>query len=88
MNFPKIHCKNIPHRSGFVEVRPNIHSGHINIEIWNLEPGYDRDATDVTDDRLSDADITSNTEIELDIPQALELIRLLSSAVAAAGNST
>lgn len=87
MDFPKIHCKNIPYRSGFVEVRPNMHSGHINIEIWNLDPGYDRDATDVSDDRLSDTDVTSNTEIELDIAQALELIRLLNAAVAAARNS-
>ena len=36
MQFPKIHCKSISYRSGFIEVVPNIHPGHVNIEVWNL----------------------------------------------------
>lgn len=84
MDLPKIHCNDFPYRSGFIEVRPNIHCNHINIEIWNLRPGYDRQATDVTDERISDSDVTGNTEIELDIAQARELVRRLEAAIEAA----
>jgi len=84
MEFPKIYCKSVPYRSGFVEVRPNIHSGHINIEIWNLHPDHEQQAADIADSGISDAAITGNTEIELNIAQAKELIRLLGRAIEAA----
>ena len=81
MDYPKIHCSNIPYRSGFLQVRPNIHPGHVNVEIWSLHPAYDRAATDITDKRISDAEVTGNTEIELDAAQARELVRQLTAAI-------
>ena len=86
MRLPKIHCKSISYRSGFIEVVPNIHPGHVNIEVWNLHPDYDRSARDIADERIADTDVIGNTEIELDLHQAKELVRLLGMAIAAAEN--
>ena len=87
MQLPKIYCKSVSYRSGFVEVRPNVHPGHVNIEVWNLHPDQDQRATDIADDCIGDADVTGNTEIELEITQAKELVRLLSVAIEAAESS-
>ncbi len=87
MQLPKIYCKSVSYRSGFVEVRPNIHPGYVNIEVWNLHPDHDWRATDISDDCVGDGDVTGNAEIELDINQAKELIRLLSIAIEAAEDS-
>lgn len=87
MQLPKIYCKSVLYRSGFIEVRPNIHPGHVNIEIWNLHPDHDRQATDIADDCIGDADVTSSTEIEMELVQAKELVWLLSVAIEAAENS-
>jgi len=84
MQLPKIHCNSVPYRSGFVEVRSNVHPGHVNIEVWCLHPDYDRQASDIIDDCIGDADVTGNTEIELEIIQAKELVRLLNVAIEAA----
>jgi hypothetical protein len=87
MKLPKIHCKSVSYRCGFVEVRPNVHPGHVNVEIWSLHPGYDRRVTDIADDCICDGDVTGNAEIELDIIQAKELVRLLVVAIEAAERS-
>lgn len=87
MQLPKIYCKSVPYRSGFVEFRPNVHAGHVNIEVWNLHPEHDRRAGDITDECICEADVTSNTEVELEITQAKELVRLLSVAIEAAESS-
>lgn len=84
MELPKIYCKSISYRSGFVEVRPNVHPGHVNIEVWNLRPDHDRGAVDIAGNLIADDDVISDTEIELDIIQAKELVRLLSLAIEAA----
>jgi hypothetical protein len=84
MQSPKIYCNSVSYRSGFVQVLPNVHSGHINLEVWNLHPDHDKRAIDITDVCLADADVTANTEIELDVAQAKELVRLLSVAIEAA----
>jgi len=81
MRFPKLYCKGVPYRAGFVEVSPNIHPGHINLEIWNLDPDHDQRVTDIGDDCSVDTDVTGNTEIELDLAQAKELVRLLGMAI-------
>jgi hypothetical protein len=86
MQFPKIHCKSISYRSGFIEVVPNIHPGHVNIEVWNLHPDYDRRARDIADECIADTDVIGNAEIELDLHQAKELVRLLGMAISAAEN--
>jgi hypothetical protein len=83
MQFPRIYCKSVSYRSGVVEVRPSIHPGCVNIELWSLHPDHDERATDITDDCIADADVTGNAEIELDLTQARELVRLLGIAIEA-----
>jgi hypothetical protein len=83
MQYSKIYCNGVSYRSGFVEVLPNIHPGHVNIEVWNLHPDHDRRSTDISDDCISDADVTGNTEIELNVTQAKELVRQLKAAIEA-----
>jgi len=87
MQFPKIYCNSVPYRSGFVEVRPNVHPGQVNIEIWNLHPDHNQQTIDIADSCINDADVTSNTEIELDVLRAKELVRLLNMAIEAAENT-
>ena len=36
-------------RSGLVKVRPHIHPGHINIEIWNIHPDHNQHGFDIAD---------------------------------------
>jgi hypothetical protein len=79
MDFPKIHCKDISYRSGFVEVSPGIHDDHVNLEIWNVHP--DRAPMIEGEDCLVEEDIVSVTEIELSVPQAKELVRQLQVAI-------
>lgn len=82
MQFPKIYCNSASYRSGVIEVRPDIHPGHVNLEVWNFHPDHDRRAADI-----ADADVVGNTEMELDVMQAKELVRLLNLAIeAVAGN--
>jgi hypothetical protein len=87
MEFPKIYCNNVSYRSGFVEVIPNVHPGHVNVEVWNLHPDHDRRTTDIADNYIADTDVTGNTEIELNIIQAKALVRLLTMAIEAAENN-
>jgi hypothetical protein len=77
--FPKIHCKDISYRSGFVEVNPEIHDDHINLEIWNI--ASDRASMIVDESSLTDEDVAAVTEIELNVSQTKELIRQLQLAV-------
>lgn len=88
MAFTRICCRNISYRSGFVEVLPNIHPGHINIEVWNIHPDFSQPAADIGDDSIPDEDVTGNTEIELDIEQAKKLVALLNRAIGAAEKQT
>lgn len=84
MEFPRIYCRNISYRSGFIEVLPNIHPGHVNIEVWNIHPDSSQPGADIRDGSVSDEDVIGNTEIELSIAQAKELVELLSRAIEAA----
>lgn len=79
MDFPKIHCKDITYRSGFVEVTPGVHDDHVNLEIWNIDP--DRASMIVDEDSLADEDVIAATEIELSVLQTKELIRQLQLAI-------
>jgi hypothetical protein len=84
MEFTRICCRNISYRSGFIEVLPNLHPGHINIEVWNIHPDFRQPAADIRDGSIPDKDITGNTEIELDIEQAKKLVELLNHAIGVA----
>ena len=84
MKSPQIYCKSIPYRSGLIEVLPNVHAGHVNIEVWNLHPDCNYAPTDIRDGSISDEDVIGHTEIELDIAQAKTLVALLQLAIEAA----
>jgi len=79
MDFPKIHCKDISYRSGFVDVNPGIHDDHVNLEIGNVDP--DRSLKIVDEGSLTDEDVVAVTEIELSVTQTKELIRQLQLAL-------
>jgi len=79
MDFPKIHCKDISYRSGFVDVNPGIHDDHVNLEIWNVDP--DRSLKIVDEGSLTDEDVVAVTEIELSVTQTKELIRQMQLAL-------
>jgi hypothetical protein len=80
-----IKCADIRYRQGFVEVL-NVHANHVNLEIWNVHPDLDLAPTSVDLERVPDDAIGDNTEIELSIPQARQLVDWLQSAIARAEN--
>ena len=79
MDFPKIHCKDISYRSGFVEVSPGIHDDHVNLEVWNVDP--DRAPMILGESSLTNEDVVFVAEIELSVLQTRELIRQLQLAL-------
>ena len=76
-----IRCNSIAYRQGFIEVQPAIHDNCINIETWQIDPNTDISAINLTDDALSENAITGNTELELSIENAEQLVGLLQSAI-------
>ena len=81
MYSPKIRCNVINYRKGFVEVTPGIHSGCINLETWEAHPDVDISNRDVTDEQFPDDGIVGNTELEMSIEAAEELIEALQAAI-------
>lgn len=77
----KIKCNAIEYRKGFIEVKSNIHAGCINLETWSIHPDVDISDDKSSLDTLSENDITGNTEIELTVERAKELVRLLQLAI-------
>ncbi|KJG03050.1 hypothetical protein [Photobacterium angustum] len=74
-----IKCDSIAYRKGYVEVCGGIHSDCINLEVWNIDPDIN---TISSDDFLNgDETVTANTEIELSIENAEELILKLQNAI-------
>jgi len=82
MRKPKtLRVNSVKYRQGFIEITPNIHENHINIEAWNVDPGLDISSTELSSSKISDYDIIGNIEIELTINDAKKLISLLSNAI-------
>ena len=77
----RICCNNVTYRKGAVEVRPNIHEGFVNLEIWNVAPDIDISRARSDLGMLPEGAVTANTEIELNTSEAELLIRLLQEAV-------
>lgn len=82
-----IKCTDIPYRQGFVEVM-NVHKNHVNLEIWNVGADLDLGPLSVNLETLPDDAVQSNTEIELSLSQAKQLVDWLQSAIAKAENDT
>ena len=74
-------CNNINYRKGYVEVVPNIHDDCINLEVTTIHPDVDISNMELTDPELPDNAVTSNTEIELNIEEAKQLIEFLKISI-------
>jgi len=76
-----IKCNNIEYRKGYIEVSANIHPGFINLETWDIDADADITNIDLKDECLSDDAVVANTEIEMSVSEAENLIELLQQAV-------
>lgn len=78
----RIKCNNVNYRKGYIEVVSGIHEGCVNLEVTNIHPDVDiADSASGYSD-MPDEAFVGNTEIELNIEEAEELVRLLQEAVA------
>ena len=78
----KIKCNSVDYRKGYIEITPGIHEGCINIEAWDVHVDVDLSKLELSDDNFPEDGITGNTEIEMSISEAEQLIEQLQSAVA------
>ena len=74
-------ANSIGYRQGFIEVIGNIHPNSINIETWNINPDRNIEELSLDDEEIKDEDVCGNTEIELNIDQVKELIRMLEKEI-------
>jgi hypothetical protein len=81
---PRIKCSGVPYRQGWVEVAANIHTGHVNVEAWNVAPEVDMSSTDVALASVPEEAIAGNVEVELTVAQARQLVVALQGAIEAA----
>jgi len=77
----KIKCNSINYRKGFIEVLANIHSGCINIETWSIHPDADISEQGLVFNEIPYEYFTGNTEIELNLKNAEELLTSLQKAI-------
>ena len=77
----KIKCNVVSYRKGFIEVIPEIHPGCINIETWEIQSEINLEGIDFGDGQLPDSAFSANTEIEMGLPEAKQLVALLISAI-------
>ena len=79
----KICCNGIAYRQGFIEVQSDVHEGFVNIETWMIDSNVKITNTkNISALDINDTDFIGNTELELTIDQANELIVALQVAVA------
>ncbi|MGE0624570.1 MAG: hypothetical protein AB7I04_14270 [Pseudomonadales bacterium] len=76
-----VRCNGIPYRQGILEVRHDMHPGFINLECWMLDPAIDITRLEPAAAELPDSAVIANTELELSLAQAGELVRLLQEAI-------
>ena len=76
-----IKCNSIEYRKGYIEVRGDIHSDCVNMEVWNIHPDVNISSIDLGDNSMPDEAVTANTEIELSIQKAEDLVLQLTKAI-------
>ena len=76
-----IKCNSIDYRKGYIEVRGDIHIDCVNIEAWNIHPDIDISVIDLGDNSMPEEAVTANTEIELSIQKAEDLVQRLVDAI-------
>ena len=75
-----IRSNTINYRQGFIEIS-TAHPGYVNIETWEISPSVDISGLDLMDGQILDDDVVANTEIELSIAEAKELIKRLQEKI-------
>lgn len=81
MESKQIKCTGVPYRQGWVEIVPNIHQGHVNLEAWSVVPEVDMSLSSVDIASVPDAAVTGNVEVELSIAEARQLVVTLQAAI-------
>jgi hypothetical protein len=76
-----VRCSGVPYRQGFIEVGPGVHPGFINIECWMIDPKAGVFQLEPASDELPDSVVIANTELELSVARARELVVLLQQAI-------
>lgn len=76
-----VRCSGISYRQGFIEVRHGIHPGFINVESWMMDPTADVSRLEPATAGLPDTVVIANTELELSVASARELVSLLQQAI-------
>ena len=76
-----IKCNSIDYRKGYIEVRGDIHIDCVNIEAWNIHPDIDISVIDLGNNSMPEEAVTANTEIELSIQKAEDLVQRLVDAI-------
>jgi hypothetical protein len=83
-----IKCVGIPYRQGWIEVATGIHEGYINLETWNITPDVDISPPSINLLHLEDGHVNGNTEIELSLELAKELVVTLKRAIEVVENGS
>ncbi|MDD4911764.1 MAG: hypothetical protein PHP57_05665 [Sideroxydans sp.] len=83
MNPQRFKCTGVPYRQGWIEVTSGIHGGFVNLEVWNVTPEVDISPLASELALLTDDQIVGNTEVELSVALAKELVAALESAIKA-----
>jgi hypothetical protein len=77
----KIVCNGINYRKGFIEASGDVHSGFLNIEVWNVAPELDISPGALRFEEIPEEAFVGNTEIELTIENAEELLSVLKDLI-------
>lgn len=76
-----IRCNSIVYRKDYIEIAAGIHDNCVNVEVTNIHPDKNIANLNLTDKSISDENITDNTEIELSLSEAEQLIDMLKTAI-------
>ncbi len=77
----KIICNSVSYRKGFIEVSANIHQGCVNLETWSIHPDVDMSDSGLSFGEIPESEFTGNTELELSLENAEELLTLLQKSI-------
>ncbi|WP_308365350.1 MULTISPECIES: hypothetical protein [unclassified Microbulbifer] len=77
----KIKCSGIKYRQGFVEVGSGVHDGFVNLEVWTVQPDSSNFESASELAEVPEHEISSNSEIELDVEQAKSMVAEIQKAI-------
>ena len=77
----RLKVNNVAYRKGYIEVMADIHDACINIETWEINADIDISNLELDDSNIPDEAVVANTELELNIIEAEQLIKQLQNAI-------